>query len=595
MTDNHAVQPWEIPDLQLHRLISVGNKIKRTDCIGSIRIAILSDAASQHYCKALSSACKIKRYWPEIYDAEYDTIQQEVRDYGSRLYRHSPDFIVFFTCAQALWTRFHLASDSRDFAEVVFSELSSLWETAKGTSGATVVQHNFAIPVNLPYGNYTSSCPASFVSCIQRLNSMIAKEGENGSIRVVDTEFQSAYYGKRLWLDERLWCQAKQALSPKFLPALVKSTSDIILAERGVGIKCVVVDLDNTLWGGILSDDGPEQIEIGQTELGLVFGRFQTALVELRRRGLLLAVCSKNHREAVLSVLDNHPDMLLRSVDFVAIEASYGDKVSGIRAIRERLNIGFESMVFLDDSAFERNFVREALPELQVPELSDDPANYLTDLARWNLFEGSSSTPEDLARHGYYQADESRAEMRASCGTLAEFIESLQMEAEVLPLNSYTLPRAHQLVQRSNQFNLTTIRYREAELADLGNNPDICAFCIRLADRLGDNGIISFVILRTEPEAIVVDTWIMSCRVLGRRVEELTVQLMVEYSRARGRQRIVGQYKPTSKNRIVENVYIEHGFLASGCAGDTLCFTLDVEHFVSTDLPIKIRRLEMVN
>lgn len=293
-------------------------------------------------------------------------------------------------------------------------------------------------------------------------------------------------------------------------------------------------------------------------------------------------------------MLRNHPDMILRFDDFAACIANFGDKASNISAIREKLNLGLDSFVFLDDTAFERALVRTAFPAIQVPDLSSDPADFIGDLARWNIFEGRSATSEDLARLAYYQADDQRAAIRAKYQGLDDFIAELAMEAHVLAFDGFAMPRVLQLVQRSNQFNLTTVRYSETELRQLAANDDVAAFCIRLNDRLGDNGIIATVILRKSGHDAVVDTWIMSCRVLGRRVEELTVQLIAERARQFGCQRIVGRYTPTAKNHIVEGLYSQHGFEEAGSDGPTRLYTLDVGQFRPRSFPIVIIKPEPV-
>ena len=588
-------QAWELADLPLHRLVSLGRRITREQCANALRVAVLGDAATQHYCQALAATLKLRGWWPEVYEAEFDMIQQEVLNPHSETYRSNPEFVVLFTTTQALWHRYASADDKASFADDVCNELFGHWDLLQSRTSATVIQHNFVLPLNRPYGNYTPLHSDTFAASVSRINGRILEQAGERGVKIIDTEFQASYHGKRHWLDERLWCQARQALSPTFIPSMVKSVSDAVLAERGVGIKCVVVDLDNTMWGGILAEDGRDLIEIGQTEVGLVFHRFQLALLELKARGVLLAICSKNDQANVEDVLDNHPDMLLRRSDFVACVANFGDKVSNIMAIREKLNIGFDSFAFLDDTAFERELVRQALPQVQVPELPADPAGFISDLARWNLFEGRSATPEDLARLAYYQANDQRETIRAKYSGLEDFVADLRMKADIQPFNSFALPRVHQLVQRSNQFNLTTIRHSEDELLRYGADREASAFCIRLSDRLGDNGIIAAIIIRRVGSDAVVDTWIMSCRVLGRRVEELTLQLIVERAKALGCSRIVGQYVPTSKNALVEDLYTRLGFAAiTGAAGDKQLFALPIDRYDPQALPIEITEHELV-
>ncbi|MEY9879905.1 HAD-IIIC family phosphatase [Bradyrhizobium sp. USDA 328] len=585
-------QAWELADLPFHRLISLGRRVERKDRQPSLRIALLGDAATQHYGQALAATLKLRGWWPEIYEAEFDTIRQEILNPASELYRFEPEVVILFTATQALYHRFARSAGKAAFADNVSSEIVELWRQIRSRSNAILVQHNFVVPLNRPFGNRTASERETLTSTVARINQSLLDAASEHGVKIVDTEFQASYHGKRHWLDERLWCQAKQALSPSFIPSLVKNVSDTILVERGAGIKCVIVDLDNTMWGGILAEDGADRIEVGQTELGLAFQRFQIALLELKSRGVLLAVCSKNDQANVTDVLKNHPDMILRWDDFATVVANFGDKASNILAIREKLNLGLDSFVFLDDTAFERSLIRTAFPAMQVPELSTDPADFVSDLARWNLFEGRSATAEDLARLAYYQADDQRQSLKEKFHGLDDFIAELGMEAHVLPFDSYALPRVLQLVQRSNQFNLTTIRHSEADLRQLAADRDVAAFCIRLADRLGDNGIIATVILRKSGTDAVVDTWIMSCRVLGRRVEDLTVQLMAEKARELGCRRLVGRYSPTTKNGIVENLYPQQGFAAAGEEGTTRLYSLDLAQYQLQSIPIIIHEPE---
>jgi FkbH-like protein len=573
-------QAWQLADLPLHKLVAAGRKVSRESCRHQVRLAVLGDSATQHYCQALTAAMKLRGVWPELYEAEFDTIRQEVLDPDSRFHAHHPQFVILFNTVQALESRFVAAADKSRLADDTIEDMRAVWDAIRARHAATIVQHNFAIPVTRPYGNQTIAYSETFAGAVHRINHRLLIDVAAGQIRLIDTESQAAYHGKKNWFDERLWCQARQALSPALLPPLVKSVSDTVLADLGIGlVKCIVVDLDNTMWGGILGDDGIERIEIGHTEVGLAFLRFQQALVEIRERGVLLAVCSKNHESAVLDALDNHPDMLLRSSDFVAIVANYDDKVSGLMAIRERLNIGFDSFVFLDDSPFERDIVRNAVPEIQVPDLAEDPADVVKSLAPWNLFEGRAATTEDHARLALYQADAGRKILKARFAGLGDYLRDLSMIGEVLPIDAFTLPRVSQLIQRSNQFNLTTIRYSEPDLAAIDHDQNAEAFCLRLTDRLGDNGVIAALILRHAGADMVIDSWVMSCRVLGRTVEEFTLEEVVGRARRAGCTRVIGRYIPTAKNGLVAGLYRRLGFTQESQAGDTQLSVLEVDTF----------------
>lgn len=581
------LQAWEIGELSLSRLLSAGRKA-RTEELKPIRIAVLGEAATQHYCLALKAAMSLRGWLADIYEAEYDTIRQEAFNPESELYSHNPDVVILMPAVQGLWHRYCGATDKIDFAKTIAAEWSDLRAVLRQRSKATVVQHNYVVPLDRTFGNATAAFAITFASAVTAINADLSVAASKRELLLVDTEFQAAYHGKRHWLDERLWCQAKQAFSPAFLPHLAKAVSDVVLTPHGIVVKCVVVDLDNTMWGGILAEDGANLLEMGQTELGLAYLRFQLGLAQLKQRGILLAICSKNDFNNVLGVLDNHPDMVLRRDDFATIVANFDDKATNLMTIREQLNIGYDSMVFLDDTPFERDLVRTALPQIQVPELSDDPANFLADMARWNLFEALPSTDEDLARSDYYRANIAREEIRASFQGLDDFIADLRMTADILPLDAYTLPRAQQLVMRSNQFNLTTIRYNNDELAEIANDREVDSFCIRLADRLGDNGIVAFVILRKEDDNAIVDTWIMSCRVLGRRVEELTIQTIVEKARNLGCRCIIGRYSPTPKNGMVAALFTNHGFEPAGQADEMTMFSMNVDAYRDVSVPISI-------
>jgi FkbH-like protein len=585
-----APQPWELTDIALHRLLALGRRVDRAACARTLRIALLGDAATQHYGQALSAVLKLRGWWPELYEAEYDTIQQEVLSPASGLHAHAPDCVVLFMTPQALMMRHGASPDKPNLALHISGEISELWaQLRQRLPGVKLLQHTYPVPVERPYGNQTLAQEETFAACIATLNAELWNAARAGRIALIDTETLASFHGKKHWFDERLWCQARQALSPSFLPVLAKVASDAILAEEGVSVKCVIVDLDNTMWGGILGDDGPDLIELGPAEVGHAFQRFQQTLAELKRRGVLLAVCSKNDPALVEDVLSTHPDLILRRDDFCVVTANFTDKPTNILAIRERLNLGLETFVFLDDSPFERNQVRELLPDVQVPNLPPDPADMIAALARWNLFEGRAATGEDRERHRYYQADTGREALRVASGDLESYLAGLDMEAEVRPFDAFTLPRVVQLLSRSNQFNVTTIRYTRAELDAMSAEEGVTGFSLRLVDRFGDNGIIAVVILRADNGDGLVDSWVMSCRVLGRGVEELILERIVDEARRRGWRRIIGRYIPTAKNGMVSELYTRLGFIRREDHDSERRFALDVQLFVPSPVHIRLR------
>jgi FkbH-like protein len=591
-----AHQPWQIADLSLADLLKKGRSVDRRHCNATLRLGILGDCATQHYSQCLASALKLRGIWPDIYEAEFDAIQRETLDDGAPLLRHRPNAVILFNCVQKLEEQFALTSEPDGFVAHVLEEMFEVWDRLLAAGVETVLQHNFCLPMFRAFGNFSIASRHSLVDLVARINTeLVAGAQTRGAVRVIDTEGQAAFFGKRQWLDERLWCQAKQALSPRFLPPLVKSVSDVIAERMGRSVKCVILDLDNTLWGGVLGDVGYDGIEVGEvSNIGLVYARFQKALLQLKQRGVILAVCSKNDEAQVRRVLAEHPDMVLKDTDFVKVCANFGDKASNIREIQRALNISLDSMVFLDDSSFERDFVRTALPELQVPEMPEDPADFLPALTMWNLFEVGSFSPEDRARTAFYQSDVSRQALQTKAVDLPAYLRALGMVADVQPFNSFTVPRAYQLLQRSNQFNLTSIRYSEAELKALALDGDCDTFTIRLQDRLGDNGIIAAVIARARGGTIHVDSWVMSCRVLGRRVEEATLDILARMARARGCSQLTGEYRATAKNAMVARLYADLGFTREREEGGTTFFGFELSGYRRRDdLPIEFQFQEM--
>jgi FkbH-like protein len=591
-----AYQPWQIADLSLADLLKKGRSVARDHCNAELRLGILGDCATQHYSQCVAAALKLRGIWPEIYEAEFDSIQQETVDRDGPLFRHRPQAVILFNCVQKLEERYALSNQHDGFVQQVLEEMLEVWNRLIAAGVETILQHNFCLPMFRPFGNFSVASGHSLVDMATRINAVLTEHAlANGAVRIVDTEGQAAFLGKRQWLDERLWCHAKQALSPRFLPPLAKSVSDIIAERIGRSVKCIILDLDNTLWGGILGDVGYDGIEIGEiSSIGLVYQRFQNALLQLKQRGVILAICSKNDEANVRRVLADHPDMVLRESDFVWISANFGDKANNIREIQAALNISLDSMVFIDDSAFERDFVRTVLPELQVPEMPDDPADFLAALTMWNLFEVGSSSAEDGARTALYQANVTRQALQEQAADLPAYLRALDMVADIRPFDGFTTPRAYQLFQRSNQFNLTTIRYSEAELKAIAQAPDCDTFTLRLHDRLGDNGIVGAVIARAQGEELRVDSWVMSCRVLGRRVEEATLSILAGLARARGCRRLVGEYRATEKNAMVASLYADLGFSPEREEGGAKFFGLELSSYGRPDeLPIELRFHEM--
>jgi FkbH-like protein len=359
------------------------------------------------------------------------------------------------------------------------------------------------------------------------------------------------------------------------MPLVAKNIVDIVMASRGRVAKCVVLDLDNTLWGGVIGDDGVDGIRLSAHGDGEAFYRLQAYLKELRNRGILLAVCSKNEMAAAVLPFDKHPDMLLQRSDITVFIANWIDKAENIRKIHDVLNIGFDSMVFLDDNPFERNWVRGLLPDVIVPELPEDPADYVRAISELNLFETTSFSGEDLKRAELYRVEADRREAQAAYASAEDFLQSLDMRIVVSRFDPFHLPRIAQLIQRSNQFNLTTHRYTEAECDALMNNPNVLPLYAKLSDRLGDHGLIGLIVMEPRGDELVIVDWLMSCRVLARGVEQYLMNLVVAEARQRNLTNVRGQYIRTAKNQMVEGFFAQFGFVQTGGDANRADWLLD--------------------
>ncbi|HXZ17706.1 MAG TPA: HAD-IIIC family phosphatase, partial [Roseiarcus sp.] len=385
------------------------------------------------------------------------------------------------------------------------------------------------------------------------------------------------------------WHASKLGFSPSLLPVYGDVVARAMAAVRGLSRKCLVLDLDNTLWGGVIGDDGLSGIVLGQgSAVGEAFLAVQRMALALRARGIVLAVCSKNEEATARAPFREHPDMLLREDQIAVFQANWTDKAANLRAIAETLNIGVDALVFLDDNPAERMQVRRELPLVAVPELPDDPALFARTLAAAGYFEAVSFSKEDRERADMYQANAQRAAALSASGEIGAYLASLDMVLTINFVDDVAKARVAQLINKSNQFNLTTHRYAEAELAAAIRDPLKHVVQARLVDRFGDNGVIAVLIANEKPDAWEIDTWLMSCRVLGRRVEEACLAHLAAAARAAGASALIGRYVPSPKNGMVKDHYGKLGFALKNEVERTTTWRLDLETFVAPALEMTV-------
>jgi FkbH-like protein len=529
-----------------------------------VKIAVLADSASQLLCKALRAFGLRSKLDFGIYEAGYNQIDAQVLEPSSELYSFNPDFIYIDRCSERLLADFYTLDKDHQiaFAEQVANTTQQYYNIITSRLSSKIIINTFPGINDAIFGNFSAKTSSSFIFQLRKTNVLLMEASQRLSgLFVCDIAGLQAQLGQSFISDPRLYSNADMGYSLDFLPCIAKQITDIILAVTGTFNKCLILDLDNIMWGGMIGDDGIEGIEIADFGPAKIFAELQTWARQLKQRGIILAVCSKNTESIAMEPFLAHPDMVLRLEDIAVFVANWDTKVNNIRHIQSVLNIGFDSMVFLDDSAFERELVRSAIPEITVPELPEDPAEYLVCLRSLNLFETAGLTEEDVQRTNQYQQQAQRNMLLRAFDTENNFLASLDMQSEVVPFNSFNIPRVAQLSQRSNQFNLRTIRYTQSELQLLAHDPDCYTLSFSLRDRLGNYGLIAVVILKkVGRDTLFIDSWLMSCRVLNRGMEGFTLNIIMELARENNFKTITGEYLPTAKNTIVKDLYKDLGF-----------------------------------
>jgi FkbH-like protein len=445
------------------------------------------------------------------------------------------------------------------------------------------------------FGSLDAVLTGSLAHLVDEINRGIADRVANSSDLLVDVAGLAATVGLADWHDPTLWNLAKMPFSGTLLPLYADHVARVLGALRGKSRRCLILDLDNTLWGGVIGDDGLEGIAIGQGDAtGEAHLSVQRLALALRQRGVVLAVSSKNNDDVARLPFRQHPEMLLKEDHIAVFQANWNDKATNIKAIAEELSLGIDAMVFLDDNPVERGLVRQMLPQVAVPELPQDPALYARTLAAAGYFEAVAFSAEDGARADFYQDNARRIALQGQAGDIESYLRSLDMTITFQPFDDTGRSRIAQLIAKSNQFNLTTRRYSEAEVLQVQNDPDCFALQIRLADAFGDNGMISVVICRRDGASWNIDTWLMSCRVLGRHVEIAVLQELARHARARGIGRLVGVYRPTERNALVEHHYEKLGFTLQGAGADRdVVWTLDLHDLADAAVPMQVRRIDL--
>ena len=544
------------------------NLKKDTTGFKGIKLAVLGNCATQLLSQALRGYAYELKIALNVFDADYDQLEPQTLNPESELFQFEPDYILIQLCSEKLHLEFCDLSpeEQESFADRVMARIQEYWRRIEAKTKAPILQFDFVEFDDGVFGNFGLKTKKSFVYQIRRLNMLFSEAAaQDKQAFPIPLNSLSAQIGRDAFYDPQLFYIAKMPIQVELLPQVVRRVFDTVEALVGHFRKCAVLDLDNTLWGGVVGDDGMEGIRIGELKDGKIYSDLQRYFKALRNRGILLAVCSKNEYDAAIRPFREHPEMVLREDDFVMFVANWEDKASNIRRIRETLNIGMDSIVFIDDNPFERNAVRSQIADLTVPELPPEPEKYLDFLRKSNLFETVSVSGEDAKRTQQYREEAQRTESAATFASYDEYLQSLEMVAEAKPFDEFHFARIAQLTQRSNQFNLRTVRYTESDIKRIAEDDHFITLYFTLRDKFGDHGLISVVILeKRDNGTLFVNEFLMSCRVLKRGMEEFIINKIVSTAKENGFTLVEGEYIRTQKNAMVAQLYTQHGFTDCG-------------------------------
>jgi FkbH-like protein len=555
-----------------------------------LTIGILSNATTQTITPALIGTALRFGLLLDIVEAEFDQIAQEAFSADSAFASRPLHAILVSLDHRGL--PFKPCPGDHQTAQQMVTDcvayIKSIVGAVQAKSGARVILQNIVAPAGHDLlGSFEGRLPGTVSWIISRINIELDDLASNNCL-ILDVVGLAGTVGIENWHDPTLWNMAKMPFAQRYLPIYAEYVCRILAATQGKSRRCLILDLDNTLWGGVIGDDGVEGILIGNGDpTGEAHLELQQTILALRARGIVLAVSSKNDEAVARVPFQQHPDMLLKESDISVFQANWQDKASNIQAIAQALSLGLESMVFLDDNPAERLQVRQALPQVAVPELPTDPAFYAQTLVAAGYFEALGFFEEDKKRADFYQGNAKRAQVLSQTTDMNAYLDSLMMQITLAPFDAVGRARIVQLISKSNQFNLTTKRYSDHEVQALEVDNGVFTRQVRLKDTFGDNGMISVVICKMLAQVWEIDTWLMSCRVLGRRVEEAVLQEIITHALAAGAKKLRGVYLPTGRNTIVKQHYQKLGFTKVHESSDAEQWELTIADYASKTLPMQ--------
>jgi FkbH-like protein len=554
---------------KLSYFIAKAHSIKDDIFQKKIRVAILNSFTINGLEEALCVKCAERKINCVTYLSAYGQYNQDILNPTSKLYEFSPDitFLIVDTrtiLSSLFYTPYSVStSDRREYIDKCIGKLVNLVKSFTNRSDSKLVITNFCTPTYTPYGICETKTEYGLREMVRDLNVKLSDALRNESaVFIFDFDSFITKYGEVNVFDYRQYLVGDIKVSLNYIPYLAEELMGYIKPAVGINRKCIVLDLDNTLWGGIVGEDRFEGIALSPKAPGMAFVEFQRVLLALYQRGIILAINSRNNKDEALGVIREHPHMVLKEDNFASIRINWNDKISNMREIAEELNIGLDSIVYFDDDPINRELMSMALPEVMTVDLPRDPSLYAPTLMNLNDFNTLHITDEDKKRGQMYAQDRKRSELEKSITNLEDFLIQLGIKVKIKKADEFTIPRIAQLVLKTNQFNLTTNRYQEEDIRKFAQDKNMLVGCAQVQDKFGDNGITGAFIVKKDNNYSewVIDTFLLSCRIMGRGVEDAIMEYVLEEAKKAGITKIKAQYVPTKKNKPCEQFLPKFGF-----------------------------------
>ena len=549
-----------------------------------LRIGILRSFTFELIEPFLITACARTQLTPDLYFAPYNVIQQEIIDSASSLHKFKPQIVILAIRLEELSPKLAnqfpclSAEDIEKITQQVLADMQQIISGLAQHQQYQILVHNFHRPATPALGIIEGQFPHSQRLTIERINQQLRDIVQQYSnVYIVDYDKIVSRVGYEQFFDPRGWYLAKSPISPAGLAALAHEYAGFFRALTSRTKKCLVLDLDNTLWSGIIGEDGLDGISLGGDYPGNAFTEFQQAILNLYHRGVILAIASKNNQADALEVFEKHSEMILKQEHFASMQINWQDKSQNIKALATELNIGIDSMVFMDDSDFECELVRRELPQVMTVKLPSEPMHLRATLEALNCFDLLGYSAEDHQRGRQYHHQAMREKIKAQSPTLTDFYRDLKMKLLIAPPAPADLTRITQMTQKTNQFNLTTRRYQQSDIKAMLDSPSTQIYTLRYTDRFGDAGLVGLAIVKVQNHDWIIDTFLLSCRVIGRTVEQALLTYLVRRAAQCGVRQLIGEYIPTAKNSLVAEFYSQHGFETASENNSAKQFTANVD------------------